>query len=65
MRSKSLICEIETICDEVLCGGVCVCVRAYVCARRSIAKWWLEHQPGNCKVPGLMPSHVKLVLLFP
>ena len=39
-----------------------MCVCAY--AQGSIAKW-LEHQPGNQKVPGSMPVYANLVLLFP
>ena len=43
------------------CVFVCVCMHA--CVRERVTKW-LEHQPGNQKVPGLMPDYTGLVL-FP
>ena len=43
--------------NNVLCVRVCMCVR-----ERGNPVKWIEHQPGNCKVLGLMFNIVQLML---
>ena len=49
------VCVFIYVCVCVcVCMCVCVCVCVYVCEAAVVVKW-LEHWPGNRKVPGSMP----------